>query len=99
MVYCYLFDNIVIFPCRVVWQFNERSIIFASMYIGGGLAMRVVGRSVGSVAVSSGDALNELLSLISCSHCFFSGISVFLSLANGVTLCFLLEVATVQLSS
>ena len=33
--------------------------------------MRVVGRSVGSVAVSSGGALNELLSLISCSHCFF----------------------------
>ena len=53
----------------------RRSIIFASIYIGGGLAMRVVGLSVGSIAVSSGSALNELLSLISCSHCFFSGIS------------------------
>ena len=40
------------------------SIIFASMYIGGGLRMRVVGLSVGSVAVSSGSALNELCSLI-----------------------------------
>ena len=50
--------------------------------------MRVVGRSVGSVAVSSGSALNELLNFISCSHCFFSVTSVFFSLANGVTLCF-----------
>ena len=47
------------------------SIIFVSMYIGGGLAMRVVGFSVGSVAVSSGSTLNELLSLVSSSHCFF----------------------------
>ena len=47
------------------------SIIFASMYIDSGLAIRVVGLSVESVAVSSGSALNELCRLISCSHCFF----------------------------
>ena len=41
------------------------SIIFASMYIGGGLGMRFVGLSVGSVAASSGSALNGLCSLIS----------------------------------
>ena len=41
------------------------SIIFASMYIGGGLVMRFFGLSVGSVAVSSDSALNELCSLIS----------------------------------
>ena len=75
------------------------SIIFASMYISGGLGMWVVRLSVGSVAVFSGSALNELFSLISCSHCFFSSVSVFLPLANGVTLRFLLEVATIQLSS
>ena len=72
------------------------SIIFAYMYIGGDLGMRFVGLSVGSVAVSSGSTLNELCSLISYSHCFFfSSVSVFLPLANGVTLRFLLEVATV----
>ena len=75
------------------------SIIFASMYIGGGLGMRFVGLSVGSVAACSGSALNGLCSLISCSHCFFSNVSIFLALASGVTFCFLLEVATVQLSS
>ena len=75
------------------------SIIFASMYISGGLGMWVVRLSVGSVAVFSGSALNELFSLISCSHCFFSSVSVFLPLANGVTLRFLLDVATVRLSS
>ena len=47
------------------------SIIFASTYIGGGLGVRFVGLSVGSVAASSGSALNGLCSLISCSHCFF----------------------------
>ena len=47
------------------------SIIFASMHIGGGLGMRFVGLSVGSVAASSGSALNGLCSLIFCSHCFF----------------------------
>ena len=41
------------------------SIIFASMYIGGGLGMRFVGLSVGPVAASSGSALNGLCSLIS----------------------------------
>ena len=41
------------------------SVIFVSMYIGGGLGMRFVGLSVGSVAVSSGSALNELCSFIS----------------------------------
>ena len=54
----------------------RRSIIFASMYIGGGLGMRFVGLSVGSVAASSGSALNGLCSLISWSHCFFSNVSV-----------------------
>ena len=67
------------------------SIIFASMYIGGGLAMRIVGLSVGSVAVSSSSALNELCSLISCSHCLFSSVSVFFPLANGITLRFCWE--------
>ena len=47
------------------------SIIFAFTYIGGGLGVRFVGLSVGSVAASSGSALNGLCSLISCSHCFF----------------------------
>ena len=75
------------------------SIIFASMYIGGGLGIRFVGLSVGSVAASSGSALNGLCSLISSSHCFFSSVSIFLALASGVTFRFLLEVATVQLSS
>ena len=65
MVYFYVFDNIVIFPCRVVYQFNEGSIIFTSMYIRGGLGMRFVGLSVGSVPISFGSALNELCSLIS----------------------------------
>ena len=74
------------------------SIIFASMYIGGGLGIRFVGLSVGSVAASSGSTLNGLCSLISCSHCFFSYVSIFLALASGVTFRFLLEVATVQLS-
>ena len=32
--------------------------------------MRIVGHYVGSFAVSSGSALNELCNLISCSHCF-----------------------------
>ena len=49
--------------------------------------------------IYSGSALNELLSLISCSHCFLSGSTVFLPLVHGVTLRFLLEVTTVQLSS
>ena len=75
------------------------SIIFASMYIGGGLGLRFVGLSVGSVAASSGSALNELCSLISCSHCFLSNVSIFLALASGVTFRFFMEVATVQLSS
>ena len=54
------------------------SIILAPMYIGGGLAIRVVGFSVGSVTVSSGSALNELRSVISCSHCFLSATVTFL---------------------
>ena len=61
------------------------SIIFASTYIGGGLGVRFVGLSVGSVAASSGSALNGLCSLISCSHCFFSYVSIFLALASEIT--------------
>ena len=47
------------------------SIIFASTYIGGGLGVRFVGFSVGSVAASSGSALNGLCSLYLVAIVFF----------------------------
>ena len=61
--------------------------------------MRVVGFSVGAVTVSSGSALNELRSVISCIHCCLSATVTFLPLVHGVTFRFLPEVATFQLSS
>ena len=61
--------------------------------------MRVVDFLVGSVTVSSGSALNELRSVISCSHCCLSAIIAFLPLVHDVTFRFLLEVSTFQLSS